>query len=558
MKQLFPFLICCLLLGCQASQMSVGQPGSLASSERGTAVTSAEDLMIVDCLVPGQMRKIGRKMTYLTPRRPLKTTAIDCEIRGGEYVVADLADYRSALKVWQEKAEKGDRVAQTYVGEIYEKGLGTRPDYRQAAEWYQRAAEQGYARAQINLAQLYEQGRGVTQNKLTALELYRRASGLQGGLNLEGETADQLLLEELKGLRSELERRQRELEELRRQLQSRPQPRTPQDSVPRETYQRDIAQLERHISQLQQRLSATGSRGPGGSSAQAARPVPLPPINFGRYYALIIGNNQYDNFADLTTAVNDARELARVLKNRYSFDFVKVLENATHLEILTELNTFRKNISQNDNFLLYFAGHGQFNQLNKRGFWLPKDALLDNEANWISNTTITDYLNDMSAKRVLVVADSCYSGIMAGSAVPAVSLGGSADINIAWLKTIAGKRSRTVLTSGGLEPVNDLGGGENSLFAKVLLNVLRENRELLEGQKLYVRVAPTVATATRLTEVPQEPIYAPIQFAGHEFGEFFFVPTSRVAAPWDLPLFVATPFMPQPRISPAPNVPAPL
>jgi len=52
----------------------------------GSVKDTSDDLLIVDCLLPGQIRKLGRQMTYLTPRRPIKTTAKDCEIRGGEYV----------------------------------------------------------------------------------------------------------------------------------------------------------------------------------------------------------------------------------------------------------------------------------------------------------------------------------------------------------------------------------------------------------------------------------------------------------------------------------------
>ena len=54
----------------------------------------------------------------------------DCEIRGGEYTAYDRASYSTALKVWLEPAKAGDAQAQTYVGEIFEKGLGTRARLR--------------------------------------------------------------------------------------------------------------------------------------------------------------------------------------------------------------------------------------------------------------------------------------------------------------------------------------------------------------------------------------------------------------------------------------------
>ncbi|MEN8218445.1 MAG: hypothetical protein ABFS56_19160 [Pseudomonadota bacterium] len=76
----------------------------------------ADGFIIVDCLLPGQVRKLGRVTTYLTPRRPIKTPAANCEYRGGEYVIS--GDYRTALKVWLATAEEGDPKAQTYVGEV--------------------------------------------------------------------------------------------------------------------------------------------------------------------------------------------------------------------------------------------------------------------------------------------------------------------------------------------------------------------------------------------------------------------------------------------------------
>src|SRR5690606_12119241 len=133
--------------------------------------TPVQELSIVDCLLPGQVRMLGGR-PYQTPRRPTRTTAADCAARGGEYLLYDRADYRSALNVWMETAQSGDPEAQTIVGEIYERGLGAEPNYEAAAEWYRRAAEQGYARAQFNLGTLYEQGLGVPADRLEALNWY--------------------------------------------------------------------------------------------------------------------------------------------------------------------------------------------------------------------------------------------------------------------------------------------------------------------------------------------------------------------------------------------------
>ncbi len=138
------------------------------------------ELMPVDCLLPGTVRKLGGRMTYVTQRRAVKTSGVDCEIRGGEYVLYDRASYQSALAIWQPLAESGDARAQNFVGEIYEKGLGVKPDYALAAQWYEKAAAQDYNAAQINLGQLYERGLGVEHNMEQALAWYRASSGIKG------------------------------------------------------------------------------------------------------------------------------------------------------------------------------------------------------------------------------------------------------------------------------------------------------------------------------------------------------------------------------------------
>jgi hypothetical protein len=87
------------------------------------------------------------------------------------------------------------------------------------------------------------------------------------------------------------------------------------------------------------------------------------------------------------------------------------------------------------------------------------------------------------------------------------------------------KRARLVLTSGGNAPVLDSGGGEHSVFARALLEVLRGNDDLIDGQQLYQALAARVSFAAANALFDQVPEYAPIRYAGHEAGEFFFVPS---------------------------------
>ena len=262
--------------------------------------------------------------------------------------------------------------------------------------------------------------------------------------------------------------------------------------------------------------------------AQEPSPAPArpkPQVDFGRYYALVIGNNRYQDFPNLQTAVNDAEAVAGILRRRYGFE-TRVLIDADRYSILSALNEYRSKLTEKDNFLLYYAGHGELDRANDNGNWLPVDAEPDSTANWISNGQITDILNAMNAKHVMVIADSCYSGTLARSVTTSTEGGRSYEKLLAWLKAMVQARSRTVITSGGVKPVLDGGGGEHSLFAKHLLDVLERNQDLMEGPELYLAVAGQVKRRASQLNVDQDPLYAPIQYAGDEGAPFFFNPVN--------------------------------
>jgi ankyrin repeat protein len=295
------------------------------------------------------------------------------------------------------------------------------------------------------------------------------------------------------------------------------------------------------FSKIAQLLTQAGNRGqtadtptattgppppPPPKTARAPQPrvpsTPPPPpaekiaVHFGRYYAVVIGNNTYTDMSPLKTAVNDAAAVADMLRMAYGFT-VTLLTNATREEIITALDQLRATLTEQDNLLIYYAGHGVLDTSEERGYWLPINAKHDSRIQWISNTTITDALKAMAAKHILVVADSCYSGtLIRGIDVVRPPSGAERDTYVARL---AQKRSRTVLTSGGLEPVSDSGGGrEHSVFARAFLTALEDNHDVLDGQQLFHLIRrPVVLNAS------QTPEYTDIRYAGHEGGDFLFV-----------------------------------
>ena len=234
---------------------------------------------------------------------------------------------------------------------------------------------------------------------------------------------------------------------------------------------------------------------------------------FGRYNALIIGNNKYAKLPNLANAKNDALALADVLKKKYRFENTTLLLDATRSQILKALTDFRNTLTNEDNLLIYYAGHGWLDEDADEGYWLPVDADRDNPTNWISSASITAVIRATEAKHIIVVADSCYSGKLSRS-ISVVAPGKGFD-----LRRLAKKRSRTVLSSGGLEPVMDRGGGKHSVFAKTFLQILQETEDMLEGQRLFTLLRRPV-----MLNSDQTPEYSDIRKAGHDGGDFLFIP----------------------------------
>lgn len=250
---------------------------------------------------------------------------------------------------------------------------------------------------------------------------------------------------------------------------------------------------------------------PQGATENPVQQLQIPSQEIlGDYHALIIGNANYENLTPLDTAINDAKAIAATLKNEYGFT-TELLLDATRAETLTALRNYRENLAPSDNLLIYFAGHGWLDEAANEGYWLPVNASQSDEVEWISNSTITNYLRSIQAKHVMVIADSCYSGTLTRGIDLKVKSPG-------YLDKMAASRARIVLSSGGLEPVADSGANGHSAFAFAFLNALENNQSVIDSTTLYSEIRRPV-----MTMADQSPELADIRKAGHEGGDFLFV-----------------------------------
>ena len=506
------------------------------------------ELQIVDCLLPGQVRMLGGR-SYMTPRRPAVLSAAECDTRGGEYVAYDRADYKTALTVWLPAAEGGDANAQVNVGEIFEKGVGGTPNYDAAFIWYDKAAQQGNARGQFNLGTLYEQGLGVEKDAIAALSWYRQAWGLPEDNLIFQSSVDKQHAELLNTVNVEIRKKDLQIKIMNQQLAELTAAMQTQQGNAELTAQ--VQELQGLVTELETEAETANNKKIALESSnrrlklrspQSATTLPefkntqgedvnIDDINFGKFYALVIGNQDYDSIENLDTPINDIHAVANILENHYGFQVQKVI-NADDVGVMEAINNINNLLTENDNLLIFYAGHGARLQTGEieSGYWLPTNAEAPpRDTFWVANEFVTRHLARIKAKRVLVVADSCYSGLLS-SAPGFLMMGDDSKYTNEYIKYKAPKRSRLLLASGGDFPVLDSTGNTEknySIFTKAFLNALSNNNDILSAPQLFMEVRSAVNISAQDVGFEQTPIYKTIKGAGHEVGDFFFVPKNK-------------------------------
>jgi TolB-like protein len=229
----------------------------------------------------------------------------------------------------------------------------------------------------------------------------------------------------------------------------------------------------------------------------------------GKYHAIIISENLYqdDKINDLNEPKNDADKLTSILISKYYFkkeDIIRLVD-PTRANILDAIEQKRKSLSVDDNLIIFYAGHGYWDEVLKMGYWLPSDAKKDSKSNWVSNTDLTLYLSAFESNHVLLITDACFSGgIFKTRSIGDMDQG---------TKRLYELKSRKAITSGNLKEVPD-----NSVFMKFLIKELEMNpNTFLTSDQLFAKIRPNI-----LNNSSTEPLYGVIHNTGDEGGEFVF------------------------------------
>ncbi|NME71608.1 caspase family protein [Flammeovirga aprica] len=205
-------------------------------------------------------------------------------------------------------------------------------------------------------------------------------------------------------------------------------------------------------------------------------------------YALIIGSNKYDGkpmWPDLDNAENDARSIEKVLSSKYNFKTTLLLSPKRE-QVEKSILSFQDKLKEEDRFLIYIAGHGDFDEENfDDGFLVFKDSKTTRKDptrnTYLQYRKLNGMLNALKARHVAIVLDVCFGGSFNTQLRSKQKFRGKIEeeiITAKFLKNKMNKTTRVYLTSGALERVAD-GIDGHSPFCKAVLEFLEEDTHQL-------------------------------------------------------------------------------
>jgi hypothetical protein len=260
----------------------------------------------------------------------------------------------------------------------------------------------------------------------------------------------------------------------------------------------------------------------------------------GKNYLLVIGVDHYKNgIMPLNNAVRDARAFMDCLINYFQFEKENCMalfdEQASRRNLHEAFKTMSKKITDQDNFVFYFSGHGTKSRYTNAGYWMLVDSESGYEDSFFHNQAVIDFITMSKARHIYGIVDSCFSGTIFRKSEEELPRG------------LYQFKSRYMLTSGREEVVSDGAAGHHSPFAEALIHELTYCEQEIWGEDL----ARNVLRKIKYAETSQIPRGSYIHNVGHMGGEMIFmkkgapsgnVPVSVPAAPAQTPEQVSAAF----------------
>jgi hypothetical protein len=258
------------------------------------------------------------------------------------------------------------------------------------------------------------------------------------------------------------------------------------------------------------------------------------PPAFNKSYALLIGISSYKHLPRLESPTQDVKKMAEYLIAQGFDEIVTITDDhVTPDSFRQPQKYFKTKLDAADRFLFYYSGHGMsVSEAGRPRGYLPMTLeVAGGIRQSIPMDSLVTWLKSLTSQHLLVILDSCFSGLaVEGTEVKGGEFGlRDPKIDQEALNRLARGPARYLMMAGTAGQ-QSFGGREwnGSLFTDVLLKGLRTSADtyhnhIVTTRALYVWLKEAVYLEARKSNKELTPLFLDLGPNGVSLGEFIFV-----------------------------------
>lgn len=313
-----------------------------------------------------------------------------------------IGNIQEAVSLIRKAANTNDLLAQYYLAQCFENGIGVQNDATQAFMMYRRAAERGFPDAMRELSRLYSNGIGVYQSSEKAAEWNNRYL-----LKKDASTFPDIIEIYNKGVtyastnKTVDSHNEKPIAEIIDKKESNPQ-------IPTTSSHKVINTSP----QIPQTVSSTKEFKP---KSDVDIDIPVSQETNNLTFAFIFANEDYQEVANVSHALNDGEMFAEYCHKTFGIPTTNIhlVKNGTLNNIRREINLMTKIAEAykgDASFIIYYAGHGIPDENSRNAYLLPSDGFPTDLTTCYPLNDFYRIIGSLPAKRNIVFLDACFSG----------------------------------------------------------------------------------------------------------------------------------------------------
>lgn len=376
-----------------------------------------------------------------------------------------------AIQQIKHQAATNDLIAQYYLAQCHEYGIGMPIDKNQAFAMYRRAAERGLPEAMADLSRCYYDGVGVYPNPDKSNIWNQRYRNRNTGENIPSLISyyNETLLPLNDNAKNSHET------DLGSSINPNNSNKT-KDSIPN---QNKVTSSPKQCEASERKHTAEVVPIPNKEKHKSDIDINLPftKISNESVFAIIFANENYQDVASVPNAINDGESMAKYCNVTLGIPHTNIhlVKNATLNNIRRELNLMKQIAAAYKNeasFIIYYAGHGIPDEDTHNAFLFPVDGFPGDMTTCFSLNELYESLGKMDVKRNIVIFDACFSGASRNTEMLVSARG----IVIAPKENKPSGKTFVLASSQGNETSYSYDDMQHGLFTYYLLKKIKESK----------------------------------------------------------------------------------